>query len=112
MFRVGLAMDVVKNDEIRFTLAADALRPTDNDESVNFGAELAWNKMLFLRGGFKSAIGGGATFSSRENVQEGISLGAGLRYQAEGIGALQVDYAFSKFGLFGNLNSISLAVSF
>jgi hypothetical protein len=111
-FRVGVAMDVVRGDEFKVTLAADALRPTDNEESVNFGAEVGWSDMVFLRGGYKSLIGGGATLKSRGDVQEGLTLGAGLKYRAEGFAAVEVNYAYMQFGLFGNLNTISIAVGF
>jgi hypothetical protein len=104
LFRVGVAMEVVKQDELVFTLAADAIRPNDNVETVNLGGEVAWNDVVFLRGGYKSLFG--------ENVEEGLALGAGLKYRAEGIGAIEVHYAFNKFGLFGNLNTISIAIGF
>ncbi len=104
LFRVGVAMDVLNSDQFRVTLAADALRPSDNEESVNFGGEVGWNNMVFLRGGYKSLFG--------TDTEEGLSLGAGVKYTQPGVGALQVDYAFTKFGVFGNLNTIALAVSF
>lgn len=104
LFRVGVAMDAYKDDMFRLTVAADALRPNDNDESVNVGGEFAFNDMVFLRGGYKSVFGNGA--------EEGLSLGAGVKYTADGIGALEVDYAFTKFGLFGNINTIALSVAF
>jgi hypothetical protein len=104
LFRVGAAMDILNADLIRVTLAADALRPNDNEESVNFGGEIAWNDMVFMRGGYKSLFG--------TDTEEGLSLGAGLKYAQPGLGAVQVDYAFTKFGVFGNLNTIAVAVSF
>jgi len=104
LFRVGVAMDVVKSSDARLTLAVDALRPNDNDESVNVGGEIGWSEAVFLRGGYKSVFG--------KDAQEGLSLGAGLRYTAEGLGSMEVNYAFTKFGLFGNLNTISLAIAF
>jgi hypothetical protein len=103
LFRVGVAMDVVKNADVRVTLAGDALRPNDNDESVNLGGEMGWRDIFFVRGGYKSVFG--------KNEQEGLSLGAGLHCGVEGVGALDVNYAFTKFGLFGNLNTISLGIS-
>lgn len=111
-FRVGVAMDVYRDDEIRLTVAADAIRPTDAEESVNLGGEIGWKDAVFVRGGFKSAIGGGTEFTSREDVQEGLTLGAGLKYREEGVATLEVHYAFSKFGVFGNLNTISVAIGF
>lgn len=104
LFRVGVAMDVYKENDVVFTLAADALRPNDGEETVNAGAELGWNDMMFVRGGYKSLLG--------EDREEGLSLGAGLKYRAEGVAAFEVNYAFTKFGLFGNVNTISVAISF
>ncbi len=112
LFRIGVAMDVVQSDQYRLTIAADALRPTDNQESINAGGEFVWNNMVFLRGGYKSILRVGSRPFSTEEQQEGLTLGAGLRYHAEGIATLQVDYAFQKFGLFGNLNTIGVAIGF
>jgi hypothetical protein len=103
-FRVGVAMDVYKDDMWRLTLATDALMPNDNDGSVNVGGEFAWSDMVFLRGGYKSVFAASA--------EDGLSLGAGLKYTAAGIGALEVHYAWTEFGAFGNLNTIALGISF
>ncbi|MBM2839875.1 MAG: hypothetical protein HW412_403 [Bacteroidetes bacterium] len=111
LFRVGVAMDVVKNDEFNVTVAADALRPGDNEESVNLGGEVGWNDMVFARGGYKSLFRTKSKVLDREDLQEGLSLGAGLKYKAEGIATIEVNYAFTKFGLFGNINTITLAVA-
>lgn len=110
LFRVGVAMDVVKSDQFIFTVAADALVPGDNEESVNLGGELGWNDMIFLRGGYTSLLRTSTQVFDRGDLQESLSLGAGLKYKAEGIATLALDYAFTKFGLFGNLNTITLAV--
>lgn len=104
LFRVGVAMDVVKNDEVMVTVGADALRPSDNVETLNLGGEVAWNDVVFLRGGYKSLFG--------KDSEEGLSLGAGVKYKAEGVAQFEMNYAFSKFGVFGNLNTISVAVAF
>jgi hypothetical protein len=111
-FRVGVAMDVVKNDELRFTVAADAIRPTDGEESLNVGGEAGWRDAVFLRAGYKSAVGAGARLASREDVEEGLALGAGVKLRAEGLGSVEVNYAFSMFGVFGNLNTFAVAIGF
>jgi hypothetical protein len=103
-FRLGLAMDAYKDDMFRLTVAGDALRPNDNDVSVNFGAEFGWNNMVFLRGGYKSVFG--------EDTEEGLSLGAGIEYAAPGLATLKVDYAWTQFGLFGDLNTFAVAIAF
>lgn len=104
LFRVGVAMDAYKDDMFRLTVAADALRPNDNEESVNIGGEFGWNDMVFLRGGYKSVFG--------RDAEEGLSLGAGVKYTQIGLGSIEVNYAYTKFGLFGNINTIALAVAF
>jgi len=104
LFRVGVAIDAFQDDQYKVTLAADALRPNDNEESVNAGGEVGWNNMVFIRGGYKSLFG--------TDAEEGISLGAGLKYTAESFGAIEVNYSYTEFGLFGNLNTFALAISF
>ena len=111
LFRVGVAMDVVKNDEMSATLAIDALRPNDNTESVNVGGEVGWRNMLFLRGGYRSLFAREGPFT-KDTQQEGLTLGAGLQYRVEGFASLSVNYAYQKFGLFGNLNTIALSIGF
>jgi hypothetical protein len=103
-FRVGAAMDVMKAEQFRLTVAADALRPVDNRESVNIGGELGWNEMFFVRGGYKSIFG--------TDQEEGLSLGAGFNYKAQGMGEIAMDYAYTKFGSFGNVNTITLGIGF
>jgi len=112
LFRVGVAMDVVKNDEMSATVALDALRPSDDFESINLGGEIGWRNMLFVRGGYESLFKGGQAPLSSDKGQEGLTLGAGLRYHFEGFASLAFNYAFQKFGLFGNLNTIALSIGF
>lgn len=103
-FRVGVAMDVVKSETFRVTLATDAVRPNDNTEAVNLGAELAYNEMFFVRGGFKSLF--------RTDSEEGLTLGAGLQYRLFSDTDIAVDYTYASFGLFSNVQSLSFAVTF
>jgi hypothetical protein len=111
LFRVGVAIDVVKNDDMSATFALDALRPNDNTESVNVGGELGWRNMLFVRGGYNALFANEGPFT-KNTQQEGLTLGAGLQYHVEGFASFEFNYAFQKFGLFGNLNTIALAIGF
>ena len=104
LFRVGVAMDVIKNDMVRVTIAGDAIRPNDDVQSVNLGGEIAYQNVLFIRGGYNSIF--------NTQSEQGLSLGAGIRYTAEGFGILNFDYAYTSFGLFGNINTIGLGISF
>lgn len=112
LFRVGAAMDVVKNEEMSATIAVDALRPNDDFESINLGGEVGWRNILFVRGGYQSLFKGGQAPLSSDKGQEGLTLGAGLQYHFEGFASLAFNYAFQKFGLFGNLNTIALSIGF
>jgi hypothetical protein len=103
-------MDVVKNNTLSATVAIDALRPSDNAESVNVGAELGWFDILYLRAGYKSLIAREGAFN-KDTQQDGPAFGAGIHYRVEGVAAFQVDYAWMKFGLFGDLSTISLSVA-
>jgi hypothetical protein len=104
LFRVGLAMDVVKNDDMSLTVSADALRPSDNVETINLGGELGWHDLVFFRGGYKSLF--------YSNSQQGLCLGAGLKDGLPGWGMLEVDYSFTKFGVFDNINAIAVVITF
>jgi hypothetical protein len=103
-FRVGLAMDVVKSETATFTIECDALRPSDNVEVVNLGTEVTILNLVSLRGGYKSLF--------QTDSEEGLTLGIGLKYSEMGSMGVEVDYAYQQFGRFGNINTLSLAVSF
>lgn len=111
LFRVGVAMDVIKNDMVRTTLAVDALRPSDNSESINVGAEIGWMDLIFVRGGYKSLIAQESAFS-KNLQQEGLTFGGGVKYGLQGLMSVDVNYAYTKFGLFGNLNTMAVSISF
>lgn len=111
LFRVGVAIDCIKNDVITATVAVDALRPNDNNTSVNIGGEVAWMSMVFLRAGYASIVTDGGGYAQSTN-QQGISFGLGIRYTFANLGALEIDYASNKFGLFGNLNTIAVSIRF
>jgi hypothetical protein len=104
LFRVGLAMDVLKNDMTTLTIECDALRPSDNVEVINAGTDLTLMNLVSLRAGYKSLF--------QTDSEEGLTLGGGVKYSQPGSMGLEINYAFQKFGRFGNLNTISLAIQF
>ena len=103
-FRVGVALDVLKSENMRFTVAADAVRPTDNSEIINAGGELSLNNIILLRGGYKSLF--------RDNSEEGLTFGAGLNLANITSIAWNFDYTFADFGLFDDIHIFSLGVAF
>ncbi|MGD0339574.1 MAG: PorV/PorQ family protein [Bacteroidota bacterium] len=104
LFRVGLAMDILKNESVGLTIECDALRPSDNVEVVNVGAEATISNIVSLRGGYKSLF--------QTDSEEGLTLGVGVKYAPPGSMGLEVNYAYQQFGRFGNINTFAISVSF
>jgi hypothetical protein len=103
IYRVGLAMDVIKFNKNRLTLAIDAVHPNNNTEYLSFGAEFVLNNLLFLRGGYSSL--------GKRASEEGLQFGAGFKGNI-GMISLKVDYAFAEFGRLGNIQRVTLGMEF
>ncbi|MEW6062383.1 MAG: PorV/PorQ family protein [Bacteroidota bacterium] len=104
LFRVGAAIDVMHTEEMRFTLAADALRPSDNAETLNLGGELGWRESLFFRAGFKSLF--------LKESEEGYTIGGGARYELTAVNFISVDYSYQDFGKFGGIQTVAVSITF
>jgi Type IX secretion system protein PorV len=103
--QIGMSRDFIFLENQRFTLAVDGIVPNDNDQWVNVGGELAFfDDMLSLRGGYKSLF--------LKDSQEGLTLGAGLRYKRAGFIDLEIDYAYQKFDFLGNVHSFGVILKF
>ncbi len=103
-FRIGLAMDVVDSDDHRVTLAADALHPNDNDESINVGLEYIFSNLIAFRVGYKSLF--------LDNSEEGLTAGVGLNYDFTNDFGVRVDYAYQDFGILDYTQHFSLGIKF
>lgn len=103
-FRIGLAMDVLDTDDHRFTLAADALHPNDNSESVNVGAEYMFNNLIAFRVGYKSLF--------LDNSEEGLTAGIGLNYNFATDFGVRIDYAYQDFEVLDYTQHFSLGIKF
>jgi hypothetical protein len=99
MLRLGAAMEIVgdKDAETRLTALVDALHPSDATERINVGLELAWMRMLVLRGGYKFLYD-----------EESYSVGLGW-YGRESLGLpVGISFAYSSYGRLGNILRFSL----
>jgi hypothetical protein len=103
-FKIGLAMDLVDIENHRFTLAADAIHPNDNSESLNVGAEYIFYNTIAFRVGYKSLF--------LENTEEGLSAGVGLNYDFTTNLGIRFDYAYQNFGILDNTQHFSLGIKF
>ncbi len=104
LFRIGIAVDAIKNSDSRLTLAADAVHPNDNSEYVNSGLEYTWNEMFSIRAGYKSLF--------EKEGEQGLTLGVGLNYRVIESVKLLIDYAYQDFGRLKNVQYFSVGIRF
>lgn len=103
-FSFGVAMNVLSlsnfSENQSLTVAIDALHPRDYPERINFGAEYCFNKIVYLRAGYK--------FITDE---EGLTAGIGLKHSI-GPMEIKIDYAYTDFGLFEQVHRTSMGIAF
>lgn len=100
-FRIGLSMDLVDitnldPDMHSFLFAVDANRPRDYYEQIMIGGEYTFMNRFSLRGGY--------VFPADES---NLSVGAGVR-QPFGNSFVKVDYSYTAFGIFDNVQRLSV----
>jgi hypothetical protein len=105
LIQFGVSTSPVNTDLYRWTLSVDALHPSDDYESVNVGTEFAYQKFLFLRGGYNSLF--------LDTKEGGLSFGVGVSSSPlfEGV-QVRFDYAFRDMGRLENIHVLSLGVQF
>ncbi len=103
LFRAGIVMDLLKSPLLGWTIAADALHPNYNNESVNVGTELTLFRQIALRAGYKSLF--------LQHSEESFTLGAGLNVPVQGI-RFRADYGYEYFGRLKDVQNFSLALVF
>jgi len=104
IFRVGVAMDVVKSEESRLTTAIDAVHPNDHTEFINSGLEYAWNEIFMMRAGYKSLF--------EAETEQGLTIGFGLHYRVMDYVLLKVDYSYQEFGRLTDVHQFSFGIKF
>lgn len=105
LFQFGVSTNVIQNENHRWTVAMDALHPSNDFESVNVGTEYALNDFVFLRGGYQSLF--------LDNVEGGLSFGAGLKANMLFSDAtIKIDYAFREMGRLENIHIFSIGAAF
>jgi long-subunit fatty acid transport protein len=96
IFRLGFAFEPYEDDQHRFTTSIQLNHPNDNSENVVLGLEYQWNKMLFLRGGYKFNID-----------EQDFTFGAGFTAPIS-IAQFTLDYSFSNFSRLGSAHRFSI----
>lgn len=100
-FRIGMSMNMVDLTSLdpgvhALLLSVDAERPRDYAEQIKAGLEYTFMNTLALRAGY-----------IYPTDEQGVSLGAGVQSALFGVQA-GFDYAYTQFGLFGNVNRLAV----
>lgn len=104
MFRFGVAVDAIKSESSRLTLAVDAIHPNDHTEYLNTGLEFAWSETFYIRGGYNSLF--------ERDTEKGLTFGFGLNYRMFGFANVVIDYAYEDMHRLNNAQYISLGLKF
>jgi hypothetical protein len=102
-FRFGVAYEAINADDIRATIAVDAVHPNDNTESLNSGLELAWREIVYARVGYKSLW--------LRDSEQGLTWGVGIHYGITNVATVKLDYGFADYGRLQNVQYFSLGLS-
>ncbi|MBI1938433.1 MAG: PorV/PorQ family protein [Ignavibacteriales bacterium] len=104
-FQIGVSTNAVNTEDYRLTIAADAIHPNNEYESMNFGFEAAFKDFIFLRGGWQNAF--------MKDAEGGLSFGVGVNSKLILTSAsVKFDYAYRDFGRLQNVHTFSLGIVF
>jgi long-subunit fatty acid transport protein len=95
-FRIGFAFEPYEDDYNRLTTSIQLNHPNDNSENLSVGAEYGWNRLFFVRAGYKMNV-------DEEGLTAGVGVNAPLGFVRVG-----VDYAFAAFDRLGGVHRITV----
>ncbi len=96
IFRIGFAFEPYETEEHKVTTSIQLNHPNDNSENVSTGIEYNWNKILYLRGGYKINVD-----------EQNYTFGAGVHTPIS-FTELTFDYAYSNFSRLGSAHRFSI----
>ncbi len=102
-FRVGLGLPFQLGESNKITVAVDAFHPSDNTESVSFGAEYLFVNAVALRAGYQNLF--------LEDSEVGLTLGAGIEYEMVGY-RFNFDYGWADHGRLKETHRITVGIAF
>ncbi len=104
-FQIGVSTPVLNTDDYKMYVAADALVPNNDYQSLNVGAEFTFMDVISLRGGYNSLF--------LQDAEGGLSLGVGVNSQMLlSVATVYFDYAFRDFGRLNNVHNFSIGIRF
>tara|TARA_A100001011_G_scaffold396119_1_gene493131 strand:+ start:563 stop:1603 length:1041 start_codon:yes stop_codon:yes gene_type:complete len=116
LFRFGLSREFTFGSNMKCLFAVDAIHPNNNPEYLNIGLEYSAMDMVFLRIGKSHTFYELSFLEEGENVgigpEHGLSFGAGVKYQIPRGPIINIDYVFTDFGIFNNIEGYSISFTF
>ncbi|HPI72767.1 MAG TPA: PorV/PorQ family protein [bacterium] len=110
-FEMGLSYDVVPMEKTNLLIMANFLNHNFGNDQVQGGAELSFNNMFFLRGGY--SFGTNQTkYEGESDYIWGPSFGGGLRYNLGGTTSIVLDYAYRTANFFTDNNIFTFKIEF
>jgi hypothetical protein len=105
IFRFGFAFNILNSKTNKLVTAVDLIHPSNNSESINFGAEYVFRDVIALRTGYQSL------FERDYQNSGGLTLGVGLTLYV-GDTLVIFDYAYRDFGFLENVSRFSMGLRF
>jgi hypothetical protein len=104
IFRAGISYQLNFSDDYNLVVAADAMHPNDNAESINLGGELNLLQNFSLRGGYRNLF--------LPDLEGGLVLGAGFKVDLTGSYNIRFDYAYADYGRLAETHRLTLGMGF
>jgi hypothetical protein len=107
LFTVGLSANLfdffeMPGPEQSFILSCDVTHPRSHPEQLKIGAEYKFMNLIVLRGGYISG-----------DDEDGVTYGLGISSSGLGISSanFQIDYSYTPFGVFNNVQRFTVSFS-
>ena len=104
LFRFGLAYSFSPLRGHTFTVATDLNHPSNSVESVNLGLEWDFRQLIVARVGYQSLFD--------DQSENGLAVGFGILPQLGNSTKIGFNYAWSEWGLLGNVQRFSIDLLF
>lgn len=112
LFRFGLSKKFAFSPTMDFLVAVDAIHPNNNPEYINVGFEYSIMDLISFRLGKSHSFYDLNSSGKTIGPEHGISLGTGIKYKIPRGPFLNVDYVFSDYGVFSNIQGYSISLNF
>ena len=116
MFRFGISREFTFASNMKCLFAVDAIHPNNNPEYLNIGLEYSAMDMVFLRVGKSHTFYELSFQEEDQNIdigpEQGLSFGGGVKYQIPRGPMINIDYVFTDFGIFNNIEGYSISFTF